>query len=112
MQTQYRYKSAAVFSAAALVIFSLAVLRPKVQAAPSGGGISGTIKLDGAPPHPKPIDMSKEPSCAAEHKNKPITTEGVVVGAGGGLANVVLYISQGLNGSEAATVPPEVASLT
>jgi plastocyanin len=113
MQTQYRYKFAAVFSAAALVIFSLAVLRPKVQAAPpSGGGISGTIKLDGTPPHQKPIDMSKEPSCAAEHKDKPITTEGVVVGPSGGLANVVLYISQGLNGSETGTVPPEVASIT
>ena len=40
--------------------------------------------------------------CAAVHKDKPATTENVVVGANGGLANVVVYISQGLTGNEAA----------
>lgn len=113
MKTQHRYKFAAVISAAALVVPGLAVLRGKVHAAPpSGSLIRGTIKLDGVAPHQKPIDMSKEPSCAAGHKDKPITSESVVVGASGGLANVVIYISQGLNGSEVVTVPPQVASLT
>jgi plastocyanin len=113
MQTRSRQKFAAIFSAVAIVILCLAILRPKVHAAPpSGGGISGTIKLDGVAPHQRPIDMSKEPSCAAQHKDNPITGEAVVVGPHGGLANVVIYVSQGLNGSEAATAPPEVASIT
>jgi plastocyanin len=113
MNTQYRHKFVAISSAAALVVLGLIIVRPKVHAAPaSSGGITGVIKLDGVAPHQKPIDMSKEPSCAAQHKEKPVTTESVVVGTGGGLANVVIYVSQGLNGTEAATVPPEVASIT
>jgi plastocyanin len=113
MQNRYRYKFAAMFSAAILVVFGLAVLRPGVQAAPpSGGGVSGMIKLDGVAPHQRPIDMSKEPGCAAEHKDKPITGEAVVVGPNGGLANVVIYVSQGWHGSEAATSPSEVVNIS
>ena len=113
MRDRYRHKFLAIFSAVALVFWGMAILRPKVHAAPSSGsGIRGTIKLDGAAPHQKTIDMSKEPSCAVVHRDKPITGEGVIVGVNGGLANVVIYVSQGLNGSEAATVPSEVATLT
>jgi len=50
--------------------------------------------------------MSKEPSCAAVHKDKPVTGEAVVVGSNGGLANVVVYVSQGLTGNEAAASQP------
>lgn len=45
-------------------------------------------------------------------KDKPITGERVVVGADGGLANVVVYISQGLSASEAAVVPSEAVTIT
>ena len=62
---------------------------------PLGGNVNGTIKLDGTPPHQRPIDMSKEPSCAAQHKDHPITGESVVGGPDGGLANVVVYVSEG-----------------
>src|SRR5437588_758319 len=62
-------------------------------------GITGTIKLEGTAPHQRPIDMSKEPACAAVHKANPVTTENVVAGSGGGLKNVVVYISEGLSGS-------------
>jgi len=113
MKTQYRFKFATVLSAGVLVVLGVAILGQKVDAAPpSGGSISGTIKLDGTAPHQKPIDMSKEPSCAAIHKDKPITTEGVVAGANGGLANVVVYVSQGLSGNEASAVSSEAASIT
>jgi hypothetical protein len=112
MQTGYRRKLAALLSATAMFVLCSAVLKQRVHASPSsGGGIRGTIKIDDIAPHQKVIDMSKEPTCAAEHKNKPIAGEGVVAGAGGGLANVVIYVSQGLNGSETSMVPPEVASL-
>lgn len=74
-----------------------------IAAPPSGSSIAGTVKLDGVAPHQKGIDMSKEPSCAAIHKDKPATMESVVAGANGGLANVVVYISQGLSGNEAAS---------
>jgi hypothetical protein len=61
---------------------------------PSGGGISGKVTYEGTPARQKPIDMSKEPSCAKQHPT-PITTETVVTGPGNALLNVVVYISAG-----------------
>jgi len=60
-------------------------------AGPSGGSISGKVTYEGTPARQKPIDMSKEPGCAAQHPT-PITTETVVVGPGNALQNVVVYI--------------------
>src|SRR6266705_1732617 len=96
MKTLNRFKVAVLLPVALVITFAMIVSRPGVKAAPpSGSGITGTIKLDGVAPHQKPIDMSKEPSCAAIHKDHPVTTEGVVAGADGSLANVVVYISEG-----------------
>ncbi|MGA7077096.1 MAG: carboxypeptidase regulatory-like domain-containing protein [Terriglobales bacterium] len=93
------YKVAALASAILLIALGMLSLGGSVTAA-STVQITGSVKLDGAPPHQKPIDMSKEPGCAAVHKDKPATTETVVAGANGGLANVVVYITQGLTGNE------------
>ena len=48
----------------------------------------------------KPIDMSKEPSCAKQH-NPAIDTENVATGPGNTLEYVVVYISSGDQGSVA-----------
>jgi hypothetical protein len=114
MKTLNRYKLAAVLAAAVIAAFAviMTISSPHaVKAAPpSGGGVTGTIKLDGVAPHQKPIDMSKEPTCAAQHKDHPITTEGVVAGADGGLANVVVYLSEGWTGGDVApAAEPEFA---
>jgi hypothetical protein len=76
---------------AAVAAFSVAAI---TFARPSGGTISGKVTYEGTPAKQKPIDMSKEPSCAKEHAT-PITTETVVTGPGNTLANVVVYISAG-----------------
>lgn len=90
-----------------LLCFSFGLLKPMDNvAAAAGGQISGTVKLEGVAPKAKVIDMSKEPSCAQVHASKPATTEGVVVGTGGGLANVVLYLSEGYSGSETTPSQP------
>jgi hypothetical protein len=98
----------AVGMLAVLLLVATAIFThgPKVNAA-GDSSITGTIKLDGTPPHQKPIDMSKEPSCAQLHASHPVTTENVVVGPNGGLANVVLYISDGLSGAAASQVPSQ-----
>lgn len=57
--------------------------------------LSGVVKFQGIAPKPKNIDMSSDPNCAKAHPTPP-TTEEVVVGADNGLANVVIYISDGL----------------
>ena len=71
-------------------------------AGPAGGTVSGKVTYEGTPAKMKPIDMSKEPVCAADHKANPVTTENVVVGADGGLKNVVVYLSEGWSGTETA----------
>ncbi len=72
------------------------------------GSIAGTVKLNGTPPHMRGIDMSKDPYCVQQHANSPVTMETVVVGSGGGLENVVLYISEGLPANLASSVPSDV----
>jgi hypothetical protein len=76
---------------AGMVIFSVAMMTP---ARPGGGTVSGKITYEGTPAKQKPIDMSKEPSCAKQYTT-PLTTETVVTGANNALENVVVYISQG-----------------
>jgi plastocyanin len=60
--------------------------------------LKGEVKFEGAAPKPSHIDMSADPLCAKAHAT-PATTEDIVVGANGGLANVVVYVSDGLSSS-------------
>ncbi len=99
------YRIAATVSALLIFAVGLLNLAKSVNAA-AQGQITGTVKLDGQAPHQKPIDMSKDPSCAQTHTGAPATAESVVVGPNGGLANVVVYISQGLSGNEPIASQP------
>jgi plastocyanin len=62
--------------------------------------ISGTVKFDGAAPKAAVIDMSQDPACKG-----PNIAENVVV-SGGNLANVFIYVKEGL-GNRAFDVPKE-----
>jgi plastocyanin len=83
-----------------------------MAAAPSlmfaAGTISGKVTYTGTPVKQKPIDMSKEPSCAKQHAT-PVTTETVVTGAGNTLDNVVVYISEG---ADDANAPAQAVTFT
>lgn len=61
------------------------------------GSISGKAILDGAAPAEKAIKMDADPYCATAHKTG-VTTKHYVVGAGGGLGNVFVYVKDGLAG--------------
>jgi len=100
-----RYNFAAVLSVVVLVGCGALILGQKVSAA-GEGKITGTVKLDGAAPHMKGIDMSKDPYCSKAHASDPAHLETVVVGANGGLENVVLYISDWSGSAQAATAVP------
>ena len=73
-----------------------------------GGTISGKVTYTGTPVKQKPIDMSKEPSCAKQHAT-PVTTETVVTGANNTLDNVVVYISAG---ADDANAPAQAVTFT
>lgn len=61
----------------------------------TAASISGTVTLNGTPPTLRPIDMSAAPACV--HANpSPVVQPVVVAGAGGALANVVVYVKSGL----------------
>jgi hypothetical protein len=105
-QNSAGFSGAAVLSAIVLIACGALTLNQNVSAA-GEGKITGTVKLDGTAPHMKGIDMSKDPYCSKAHASDPAHLETVVVGSGGGLQNVVLYISDGLTGGALTAVPSD-----
>ena len=79
---------------ATLLVTGVAAMSFAGAAQPAGGTVSGKVTYEGTPAKQKPIDMSKEPSCAKQYATPP-TTETVVTGANNSLENVVVYISVG-----------------
>ena len=65
------------------------------------GVITGTVKFDGAPPTPRPLQMDSDPRCVPEAGS---TSELLVVGPGGGLKNVFVHVKDGL-GNRTYAVP-------
>jgi hypothetical protein len=102
-----RHKFVVILFSVVLVCCGALILGNRVSAA-GEGKITGTVKLDGTPPHMKGIDMSKDPFCVKAHAADPAHLETVVVGSSGGLENVVLYISEGLPASASSEVPTSV----
>jgi hypothetical protein len=66
--------------------------------------VSGTVKLDGAAPKAAKIDMSQDAACKGTN-----TAETIVV-AGGDLANVFVYVKDGL-GNRTFDVPKDSVTL-
>ena len=52
--------------------------------------VNGTVKLDGTAPKPAKIDMSQDPACKGDNMSE------AVVASGGKLANVFVYVKDGL----------------
>lgn len=100
----------AFISVCGLVAFSITVGMLSVSAGPAdaSASVKGIVKFDGVAPKPTRIDMSQDPLCAKAHPT-PATTEDIVVGTSGGLANVVVYISDGLTSHDFQ--PPQQPAL-
>src|ERR1700728_4181988 len=86
-----RFKYLSALALTAIVATSM-VLSAKPPA--GGGTIAGKVTYTGTPEKMKPIDMSKEPSCAKQHAT-PVMTQNVTTGPGNTLQWVVVYISAG-----------------
>jgi Carboxypeptidase regulatory-like domain len=104
MKTQHKHTFVIAVSALLLIGLGVLFVGQKVDAA-GGGKITGTVKLEGTAPHMRGIDMTKDPFCAKAHANNPAKLENVVVGKDGGLENVVIYISEGLDAAASAEKP-------
>ncbi len=63
--------------------------------AATAGNVSGSIAFEGDAPALQDIDMEEEPVCADKHASTPMI-EDVVVNDNGMLANVFIYVKEGL----------------
>ncbi|MCA9450573.1 MAG: hypothetical protein KC931_25855, partial [Candidatus Omnitrophica bacterium] len=63
------------------------------------GSISGKVVFEGdAPPSGRPIQMSADPNCMSANAGKEVLPEFYVIGDGGGVRDVFVYIKEGLEG--------------
>jgi len=74
-----------------LLAFAATLLAPAMASAQ--GKVTGTAKFDGTPPAASKLKMDADPACAAAHPGG-ATSEDVVVGDGGGLQNVFVYVKE------------------
>ncbi len=77
-----------------------AAVQNPVDAA-TAGNIAGSVVFEGDAPSMDAIDMAAEAVCAAKHSSTPMVQE-VVVNDNGALANVFVYVKEGL---ESLTFP-------
>lgn len=73
----------------------------------TAGTISGIVKFTGTPPPPVRLRMDADAACARLHPG-PVTVREVETGANGGLARVVVYVKEGLEGY---TFPPATEAI-
>src|SRR5208283_5556494 len=78
--------------------------------AASAATITGSVKLDGAAPKMARLKTDSDPYCAKMHASAPLSSEEVVTGKDGALANVVVYIKAGLDNRTFPT-PTETVQL-
>jgi plastocyanin len=77
---------------------------PAAPAAPAfdpatAGAVMGMISVEGMPPEPEQIRMNSDPACAELATETETETEYYVVGDGGSLGNVFVYVKEGLTGT-------------
>lgn len=88
-----------------IVLLAVASLLLSVPVVKAGGGstpgtvsrVKGVVRVEGTLPKAKIISMASDPSCAKQHAS-PVMTQDVVADAKGDLKNVVVFVSEGLNG--------------
>jgi plastocyanin len=74
------------------------------------GVIKGRAAFQGEAPRRRKVDMGSDPACHKLHEAEPLKDESIIVDEKGGLANVFVYVSKGLEGKK-FTPPAEPAVL-
>ena len=83
----------------------------KVDAA-TAGEVKGTVSLDGVAPKNADIKMNADPVCVKQTAGSPQSQETFIVGADGkSLANVFVYVKDGLSPDYSFDVPTESAKI-
>ena len=58
--------------------------------------VAGKVTFEGTPPPPQPVKLTSDPFCA--NANPGLTTDAALVGSGGVVQNVFVYVKDGLSG--------------
>src|SRR5579862_7397960 len=78
--------------------------KPAGAAKAASSDITGKVVFSGTPPKAKVLKMDADPVCAAQH-SQPVMSEDALVGADGGLQNVLVYVKAGLPAANAIATP-------
>jgi plastocyanin len=76
----------------------------------AASSVTGTITFTGTPPTLKPLAMSADPACAKKH-SKPAPDERLTLGSGNTMANVIVWVSNGLPSGKTFAAPKTPVTL-
>jgi hypothetical protein len=85
-----------------------AAAAPAAAVSADAATLTGVVKFEGTAPKMTNIQMSADPYCLSQHASAPVTEEDVVVGPGGELANVFVYIKDIKGNFTAPTTPATI----
>ncbi|HEX6884210.1 MAG TPA: carboxypeptidase regulatory-like domain-containing protein [Planctomycetota bacterium] len=72
------------------------------------GTVRGKAAFQGEAPRRRKVDMGSDPACHALHEAEPLRDESILVDDKGGLANVFVYVSKGIDGKFTPPTEPAV----
>jgi plastocyanin len=73
--------------------------------------ITGTITYAGTVPNLPPLTMNADPACAKLHSGKPAPNEMLVLGSGNSMANILVWVSNGLPAGKTWPAPQTPVTL-
>jgi len=77
----------------------------------AAANVTGTITFAGKPPALKPLSVEAEPICHKKHGGKPAPNEALVLGAGQGIGNIMVWVSKGLPAGKTYPAPKTAVTL-
>jgi plastocyanin len=87
---------------AALMVPAILLWAQAPKTAAAGGEITGKVTYEGPTPKNKTLKMDADPVCASQHSGAVLSND-TLVGSGGGLKNVLVYVKAG---APVAGIPP------
>jgi plastocyanin len=72
--------------------------------------VTGTVTYDGKVPNLAPVAMNADPVCAKKHSS-PVANEMLVLGGGGTMGNIMVWVSKGLPAGKAYAAPKDAVVL-
>jgi hypothetical protein len=97
-----RIPAAIALVASVIALHPTAFSSDDIAATDAAGGdarglftIAGSVRFEGPPSSPQPIDMSADPYCAGAHGGQRVVSRTIDSDAGGRLRSAVVYVKQG-----------------